>query len=558
MKPVNQNQNETLTRRKWLGKLSVPAAAVLGVPLLGNEVFAARKEEQPLSSLGQKIFNVKDFGAKGDSTTLDTVAVQTAIDKCAEAKEGIVLIPEGTFIIGTIRLKDYVTLHLSAGGVLKGSPKREDYTAGEGIPTGNGNIVMLYASNARNVSITGTGTIDGNGEAFFTGKGDNTGPNSTGGGYFDRPHLLIFYKCNQLRLEDTFYTKSAYHCFRILQCEQVDINGVVIYNRVNRNNDGFHFNSCKYVHVTNCDVRCQDDACALFGSNQFVTISNSSFSTRWSIFRFGSGDPQNITISNCIIYDTYGCAIKISSGNVRLENFIFSNIVMRNVTGPIGIGFGGSTNAQDKVYMKNLIFSSITAQVVNKPQEHPDIKFSLNIFPGEHYSCITLNALKGHYIENVTFSDIHVQYQGGGSKELAQKQNIPQKSREYFTVWEEEPFGPPAYGFYARNVKNLRLNNIRLEYDEPDARSAMILENVQEAQMGNIALKGGMEAEATIQLKGCSDIIFTSPMLLSSSQAFLKLEESKNIVVDGGLIQKAKKKVVFGKNSSIKDILLRV
>src|SRR5690606_27528857 len=128
-----------------------------------------------------------------------------------------------------------------------------------------------------------------------------------------------------------------------------------------------------------------------------------------------------------------------------------------------------------------------------------------------HYSCITLNALKGHYIENVTFSDIHVKYQGGGSKELAQKRNVPQKSREYFTVWEEEPFGPPAYGLYARNVKNLRLNNVRLEYDEPDARTTMVLGNVQEAPLGNIALKRSMEADATVQLKGCSDIIFNSP-----------------------------------------------
>ena len=143
---------------------------------------------------------------------------------------------------------------------------------------------------------------------------------------------------------DTFFTASAYHCFRILGCKQVYIDGVRIYNRVNRNNDGFHFNNSEYVHVINCDVQCQDDACALFGSNKFVTITNCSFSTRWSIFRFGGGASQNIAITNCLIYETYGCPIKISAGRASIENFTFSNIIMRNVTGPIGIGFSGPSN----------------------------------------------------------------------------------------------------------------------------------------------------------------------------------------------------------------------
>ena len=91
-------------------------------------------------------------------------------------------------------------------------------------------------------------------------------------------------------------------------------------------------------------MQCQDDACALFGSNEFVTITNCSFSTRWSVFRFGGGASQNITVSNCLIYDTYGCPIKISAGEANIENLIFSNIVMKNVTGPIGIGFDGESN----------------------------------------------------------------------------------------------------------------------------------------------------------------------------------------------------------------------
>ena len=143
---------------------------------------------------------------------------------------GTVLIPAGDFLSGTLELKSNVTLHLSAAAKLLGSPKRKDYTAGNGIPSGNGNIVFLYAVNANNVSIEGNGTIDGNGLAFYNGKGDNTGPGQHGiGGNFDRPHLAIFYQCTRLSMYDVYCTASAYHCFRILGCKQVHIDGVRVY-----------------------------------------------------------------------------------------------------------------------------------------------------------------------------------------------------------------------------------------------------------------------------------------------------------------------------------------
>ena len=125
---------------------------------------------------------------------MDTKAIQSAIDKCFNEKGGTVLIPAGDFLCGTLELKSNVTLHITASGKLLGSPKREDYTAGKGVPPGNGNIVFLFAVNAQNISIAGKGTVDGNGLAFYNGKGDNTGPGQNGvGGNFDRPHLFILH-----------------------------------------------------------------------------------------------------------------------------------------------------------------------------------------------------------------------------------------------------------------------------------------------------------------------------------------------------------------------------
>ena len=555
------DENNSLSRRQWLGKVSVPALAA-GATLIGvNANASPGNEVKEDKSLGIRIYNVRDHGAKGDGKTLDTLAIQSAIDKCFTDKGGTVLIPAGEFLSGTLELKSNVTLHIAAAGKLLGSPKREDYTAGKGVPAGNGNIVFLFAVNAQNVSIEGKGTIDGNGLAFYNGKGDNTGPGQNGvGGNFDRPHLGIFYQCNNLRMRDTFCTASAYHCFRILGCKQVHIDGIRIYNRVNRNNDGFHFNNSEYVHIMNCDVQCQDDACALFGSNKFVTITNCSFSTRWSIFRFGGGESQNITVTNCLIYETYGCPIKISAGRASIENFSFSNIIMRNVTGPIGIGFSGPSNTNSnnntqnttKPFMRNISFSSIRATVVEKPVDHPDIHFGVTVREGEKNSCISLNAMGDYYLENISFNDVHIKYAGGGTAAQAAKV-VPKVAAEYFGVWDPLPGGPPAYGMYARNVKGLTLNNVRFEYDQPDARPAIIFDNVQDASINGLSAKGSSGNEL-LRFINSKDVLLTATKVLTTAATFLRVEGalSEGIVVDGGDLRKATQQAVF-ENGATKE-----
>lgn len=550
------NSPNQLSRRAWLGKVSVPALTVAGMALV-----SAKMPDQESKT---PIYDIRDYGAKGDGKALDTAAIQGAIDACNAARGGMVLIPAGIFMSGTLELKSNVTLHLSAGAKLLGSPKREDYTAGKGVPSGNGNIVFLYAVSAERLSIEGKGTIDGNGLAFYTGKGDNTGPGQNGvGGNFDRPHLLIFYQCTGLRLHDAFLQASAYHCIRLLQCKQVYIDGVRIYNRVNKNNDGFHFSSCQYVHISNCDVQCQDDACALFGSNRFVTVTNCSFSTRWSIFRFGGGESQNIAISNCLIYDTYGCPIKISAGRASIENFTFSNIIMKNVTGPIGIGFSGITGNNtaksepaSRPFIRNIAFNGIRATVTALPQPHPDIHFDLHTWEGEKNSCITLNAMGDHYLENISFTDVHVTYAGGGTLAQAGKHDVPKIAAEYFGVWDTAPGGPPAYGLYARNVKGLSLQNVRFEFEYNDHRPAIVFDNVQDVSVNGLGLQGSMDAASLLRIKNSKDILFTAMRVLTPCQTLFSLEGPLNegIQVDGGDLRKAKKQVVYSGGANDKAL----
>src|SRR5581483_420887 len=300
---------QSLSRRKWLGLTPTIAAASLGSGLLAQKAFA---ENPPVTSAngnssGEKIYDIRDFGAKGDGTTLATDAVQSAIDAANRDNGGVVFVPAGNFLIGTIELKSNVTLRLASSGRLLGSDDISHYHAGNNIPAGNGNIVLISAANAENVSIEGTGTIHGQGEKFLPGAKDD-GEKDSGR---PRAHLMVFYKCTNLRLRNAFFRNSSYHCCRILHCSFVFIDGVRIHNRVIFNNDGFHLNSSEHVKISNCNVVCEDDACALFGSNYDVTVTNCTFSTRWSVFRFGGGQCENLTVSNCVIYDTFGCPIKM-------------------------------------------------------------------------------------------------------------------------------------------------------------------------------------------------------------------------------------------------------
>jgi hypothetical protein len=560
---MNNIGNASLGRREWFKEVSMPLiGASLAPGLLSAKGDAAEQSNTPAGndkSLGARVYNVCDFGAKGDGTTLDTAAVQSAIDACAGDKGGTVLVPAGNFVVGSLELKSNVTLHLAAQGRLLGSGVAEHYKAGNGIPPGNGNIVLISAANAENVTIEGAGTIDGNGAKFFTGKGDNTGPGQNSAeGYFKRPHLMVFYRCKNLLIRDVFLTASAYHCARILQCQRVRLDGVRIYNRVNLNNDGFHINSSEYVHIVNCDVACQDDACALFGSNRFVTVTNCAFSTRWSVFRFGGGQAENITISNCVIYDTYGCPIKMRCGaRSRFENITFSNLILKNVTGPISIGLDSSRGgaAQPvKGIVRNIAFNGIRATVVAQGRQHEDLPWPQKFRPGETRSCIVVNGVKDEFLEGISFHDVHVTYEGGGTAEEATRE-VPQIAGEYFEIGT-----PPAYGIYARNVRGLTLHNVRLEVTAPDLRPAVVFDQVADAAVNGLNAQGSPQAESLLRFVNTQDTLLTASRVLTPTAVFLRLEGAANdgITIDGGHLSKAGKLLAYGGGATEKAVKLRV
>jgi polygalacturonase len=547
------------SRRAWIHSLS--AASLAAVPL------AAAPQAPPSSATsGTRVYNILDFGARGDGKTLDTEALQAAIDACNKDRGGTVVVPAGVFVIGTVELKSNVTLHVCAQGTLLGSADGKQYHAADAIPLrgdstlNDGNAGLLFAVNAENVTVEGPGTIDGQGAQFRSPSRGAPPPSGRGGA--ERPYHMLFYRCRNLRIRDLNLVASAFHSIRIIQSNYVWADGLHIHNRVNGNNDGFHFISSQYVHVSNCDVESQDDACALFGSCKFITITNSTFSTRWAVFRFGGGDPEDVTISNCVIYQTYGCPIKMHFGpESKAQNLLFSNLIMHDVTGPISIdlnnrGRGDASQAAapaEKGFLRNISFSNIRASVVSTGRQFEDINFPHNYRPGETRQCIVLNAIGDCFLEDITLDNVRVTYGGGGTAAEAQAQ-VPQVAGEYFEIGT-----PPAYGLYARNVRGLTMNNVRFEVTEPDLRPAVVLENVTDAAINGLNAQGNPQAKSLLRLVDSADVLLTASRALTRAPVFLAVEgsASRGIVIDGGDVSKAAKPLAFAAGANESAATLR-
>ena len=554
-----------LTRRQWLGKAPL---TLIGAGLIGEQARAAKTSKEDTTTAGARVYNIRDYGAKGDGVTLDTAALQSAIDACNRDGGGTVLVPAGTFPIGTVELKSNITLHLAAAGKLLGSADGKQYHAVDAIPLRgdttleDGNWALLFAVNAERVTIEGPGTIDGQGAQFHSAVRGTTPPSGLGGNR--RPYHILCYRCQDLTVRNISLLDCAYHSIRVIESSRIHMDQIYIHNRVNGNNDGFHFISAEYATVSNCIVKSQDDACAMFGSCRFITITNNYFSTRWSVFRFGGGSANNITISNCLLHEVYGCPIKfqVNSGS-RHENISFANLILDNVTGPIHVAAGPrpprdnpppATAPAEPAVVRNISFSNIQGNVTTDPAQLTEASLTSGYRPGEGHSCITFNCVGGAVMENISLENVHLTFGGGGTQEEAARRDLPQIAGEYFMM------GPmPAYGLYARNVRGITLQNIRFQVSSPDLRPAMIFDHVEDASINSLSVQGNPQAESVVRFIDSRQTLFTAVRVLGKAAVFLQLEGAENeaITIDGGDLSQASSPVAYKNGASEKSVKLR-
>lgn len=493
------------------------------------------------------ILSVRDFGAVGDGVTLDTAAIQSAIDSCAMSKGGTVYFPTGTYLTGTLFLKDDVTLHLGPQATLQGSTALADYYSGDNPLYPELGYFLIVALNVNNIGLCGEGVIDGQGAAFPYGtEGVNFEDEAIveTAQTFIRPMMINIKGCRNVSLRQLTLQHSASWCCHIEDCKEVRIEGVHLHNRANQNNDGFDLTRCEDVMISNCHVDCGDDAFALKEGGERIVITNCIISTRWAAVRIGPearGVFRNVAVSNCVIHNTYGAAIKIQEveGGV-MENFLFDNLVMDNVTGPISMRLGGYLGwKKERVEslpigtLRNVRFSNIRARVADNsyplPHEVPS-------FPGEKKSCINITGVPGFYIENVTFSGVHITFPGGGTAEDAQI-GVPEL-RDHYP--EYHMFGTlPAYGMYVRHARGITLDDVRLDVAGADLRPALVCDDVEDIELSGFRAEGNADADALIRLRDTRGAFVRGSRPLTPVKLFIQTDGSPDVLLEGNDLRKA-------------------
>jgi hypothetical protein len=481
-----------------------------------------------------QIISVHDLGALGDGITLDTGSIQAAIDACAKQFGGIVYFPPGNYLTGTLTLKNNVTLEIGDNAKLLGSTSLEDYP-NLGRAEGLHDYCLINAYGADHITLTGNGTIDGQGAAFpfgtegFNFEDETVAPSTQS---FIRPMLIHFTDCKNVNISKLTLQHAASWCCNLEKCSEMRIDGVHLFNRANQNNDGFDLTYCEDVMISNCHIDCGDDAIALKEGGQRIVVTNCIISTRWAAIRIGPeahGIYRDIAVSNCVIYDTYGSGIKIQEveGGV-MENISFDNLIMNHVTGPISLRLGGYLGWKKERkeslpigVLRNIRFSNIRATVADNayplPHEVPS-------FPGEKKSCINITGVEGYFVENITFDGLHITFPGSGTAEDA-RIDVPEL-RDHYP--EYHMFGTlPAYGLYVRHAKGITLNNVVFDYVGEDQRPALVCDDVVDIELVNFRAQGNSTGEL-IRVKETRQAYIHGCRPLNEVSTFLIVQGNKS------------------------------
>ena len=308
-------------------------------------------------------FNIKNYGATGDGCTLDTKGFDNAIAACVKAGGGTVFVPPGTFVIGTIRLFSNINLQLSSGAVLLASENPNDYLLQadfgfSGSGAGGKTLGLIFADRAENVSISGSGIIDGKAEAFMymdsvqvsgeadrkytrQGKGyltpingNKEAPVMWKGDWVKRPGTqIIFHACKKVTVKDIIIRNANDWTFDLNACDNVKVLGITIDNDTRvPNSDGIDMYDSKNVIIANCDIRAGDDGIAVVSTSN-LTVTNCSFHSRSCGIRIGyngfnDNDSGNLLFDNIRIYESNrGIGIfQRRKGNI--SNMVFSNMII--------------------------------------------------------------------------------------------------------------------------------------------------------------------------------------------------------------------------------------
>ncbi len=454
-----------------------------------------------ITSIQAKDYNVKDYGAIGDGKTLDHIAINATIDTCVAHGGGRVVLPAGTYLCGSIRMKSNVELHLMTGSKILAAPASmkayDEAEEFEGTAYQDGGHTyfknsLIYAIGANDVSITGRGMIDGEG---LTRQDTEKAGNLQGGNIGTGDKAIAFKQCRNILIRDVTIYRGGHFGIIVTGCELGTIDNVI----VDTNRDGIDIDCCKYLTVSNCKINTpHDDGLVLKSSyalkkpviTEHITITNCVITgyklgtlldgsyvpekVGWVCGRFklgteSNGGYKNISLSNCTFMYSSGLAFEEVDQGI-MENIVVNNITMNHVHHyPIYITTGcrnrGPKERTTVSTGRDIMISNVVANDIDS------------------LAGIIVTGMPGEPLRNISLSNIRLQYRGGGKAELAKKEY-----REQGTNYPEPKFAKetPVFGLYARHVDGIEVDNVSFTTIKPDYRPAIMLDDVKNERIINI------------------------------------------------------------------------
>ena len=476
-----------------------------------------------------KTYDVREFGARGDGTSLDTRAINRAVDSAAAGGGGTVVFPAGTYLSGSIHLKSNITIDLEPGSVILGapsgthafdSPEPNSFDMYQDFGHSHWHNSLLGGENLENVAVVGTGKINGGG--LSRGDKDVAVPEGDGNKVFS---LKL---CRNVIFRDFTVQHAGHFAFLLTGCDNVTMDNL----KIDTNRDGIDLDCCRNVRVSNCAVNSprDDGICpkSSYGlgfkrATEDVTITNclvSGYDEGTMLdgtfkggggtgrIKFGTesnGGFKNITVSNCVFDHCHGLAIESVDGG-DIDGISVSTITMREcANSPIFIRLGDRARGPDHPtpgIVRNINISDVTV-----------IGSNTNL-------ASIISGIPGHDIENVHLSNIRIVTNGGGTKELSsivpseQEKEYPEPSR--FGVM-------PAYGFFCRHVKGIKFNNIDLTFLKEEQRPAFVLDGVWDPQFYFLNAQRSQSGKPTFLLRNVTGFTLdNSRGMKSTSGDFVK------------------------------------
>lgn len=478
--------------------LTASIAGLVTLPLLS---FSPEKKKD------DNEYNVLQFDVAPDGKTLNTKAVQQAIDACSASGGGVLFFPPGKYLIGSIFLKSNVTIHLSKGATLIGSTNMDDYTAIKpeysALRTNKKTCQLIYAEDQENISIAGEGCIDGQGAVFGRGGDHDEGTS--------RPHGIQFINCRRVKIEGITLTNSGAWMQHYLACDHLRITGISVFNHCNYNNDGIDIDGCRDVIISDCMVDSDDDGICLKSTGpricENVLVNNCTVRSFCNALKLGTestGGFRNIIISNCTITPCepqkryYGYELGESAISVEmvdggiLEQVTVNNITIRDTGCPIFVRLGnrGRKHAPDAPQpgmgiLRNVRISNIMASTTS-------------------VTTSSITGIPGYYAENIYLDNITLNVDNAGKKEFIGME-VPENDAGYPTA---RMYGEqlPAAAFFVRHVKGIRFSNVDIVIGKDNYLPIFVLDDVKNAKFLFPELQAVNDNEWIRKTSDCKDI----------------------------------------------------